>query len=47
VCPLTTKGKFKKTRNVHPSPFHFFLFSQSSGDSPGAESSRRNQFISA
>jgi hypothetical protein len=23
VCPLTTRGKFKKTRNVHPSPFHF------------------------
>jgi hypothetical protein len=31
ACPLTTKGKFKKTRNVHPSPFHFFLFSQSGG----------------
>jgi hypothetical protein len=47
VCPLNTKGKSKKTRNVHPLTLSLFLFSRSSGDSPGAESSRRNQFISA
>jgi hypothetical protein len=47
VCPVTTKGKSKKTRNVYPLSLSLFLFSQSSGDSPGAEISRRNQFISA
>jgi hypothetical protein len=34
-CPLTTNGKFKKTRNVHALSLSLFLFSQSSSDSPG------------
>jgi hypothetical protein len=45
-CPLTTNGKFKKTLNVHAVSLSLFLFSQSSGDSPRAESSGRNQFMS-
>jgi hypothetical protein len=46
-CPLTTKGKFKKTRNVHALSLSLFLIRLSTGDSPGEESSRRNQYISA
>jgi hypothetical protein len=47
VCPLTTKKSQRKLVMSTPLSLSLFLFSQSSGDSPGAESSRRNQFISA
>ena len=41
-CPLTTNKLPKKTRNVSALSLSLFLFSQSSGDSPQAESSRRH-----